>query len=254
MENSIGERIIGLRKKKGLTQSQLAEKLNISNKAVSKWESGKGDPSIEMLELLSELFDCSIDYLVKGYGNALKDNLNIPNDKKYIEEINYAEQVYSKALKIIKNKVSAITFDVWFSNIKPIRLEEGFVEGEYFMDVLVSSIQFKNVVAKKYEHILIDAIMKIDDSITQIHYKIEDSFTDPYFKDAVKLAIINNGINVSLIQRKLQIGYARAAEMIDGMESMNFISSSKGRKIRDVYIDKKRFEEMFNEPFDNKSN
>lgn len=49
-----------------MTQLQLAERLNISDKAVSKWESGNGDPSLEMIAALSNLFDCTTDYLIKG--------------------------------------------------------------------------------------------------------------------------------------------------------------------------------------------
>ena len=41
-----GEQVAALRKARGLTQAQLAEKLNISNKAVSRWETGEGYPEI----------------------------------------------------------------------------------------------------------------------------------------------------------------------------------------------------------------
>ena len=60
-----GKLIAALRKEKGWTQTELAEKLNVSDKAVSKWENG-GMPSIEFLPKLSELFGVSIDYLVTG--------------------------------------------------------------------------------------------------------------------------------------------------------------------------------------------
>ena len=60
-----GKLIATLRKEKGWTQTELAEKLNVSDKAVSKWENG-GMPSIEFLPKLSELFGVSIDYLVTG--------------------------------------------------------------------------------------------------------------------------------------------------------------------------------------------
>ncbi|MBO5059715.1 MAG: helix-turn-helix domain-containing protein [Clostridia bacterium] len=63
---SLGNTIAKLRKKNNLTQWQLAEKLNVSDKAVSKWENGGGYPEISMLPLLSEVFGVSIDYLFKG--------------------------------------------------------------------------------------------------------------------------------------------------------------------------------------------
>lgn len=55
-----------LRKKKGLTQEQLAEKLYVSRTAISKWESGKGYPNIESLKSISKLFNVSIDQLLSG--------------------------------------------------------------------------------------------------------------------------------------------------------------------------------------------
>lgn len=63
---SIGKTILKLRKEKGLTQVELAEKLNVSDKAVSKWESENGDPSLDILINISKLFDVSLDFLVKG--------------------------------------------------------------------------------------------------------------------------------------------------------------------------------------------
>ncbi len=77
MEQTIGQRIAEQRKKIGLTQNELAEKLMVSNKAVSKWESDNGNPSIEFLPNLSKILNCSIDYLLTGQ-NFYNENLKIP--------------------------------------------------------------------------------------------------------------------------------------------------------------------------------
>lgn len=58
--------ICKLRKEKGLTQAALAEKLNISNRTVSKWENGDGFPDITILPELSEALGVSVDELLKG--------------------------------------------------------------------------------------------------------------------------------------------------------------------------------------------
>ncbi len=55
-----------LRKQKGLTQEKLAEILYVSRTAVSKWESGRGIPSIESLKAVSKYFSVSIDELLSG--------------------------------------------------------------------------------------------------------------------------------------------------------------------------------------------
>ena len=60
----IGARIASLRKLKGITQSELAEILLISNKAVSKWETGQGYPDITFLPKLAKLFNVTIDFLL----------------------------------------------------------------------------------------------------------------------------------------------------------------------------------------------
>ena len=63
---TIGERIAEERKKKGMTQEDMAEKLNLSRQAISKWESGSSFPDTENLLKLSLLFSVSVDYLLKG--------------------------------------------------------------------------------------------------------------------------------------------------------------------------------------------
>ena len=55
-----------LRKQKGLTQEELAERLYVSRTAVSKWESGRGFPNIESLKAISKCFAVSLDELLSG--------------------------------------------------------------------------------------------------------------------------------------------------------------------------------------------
>lgn len=59
------ERLLTLRKGMDLTQEQLAEKINVSRQSVSKWESGQAVPELEKIVALSEVFDVTIDYLLK---------------------------------------------------------------------------------------------------------------------------------------------------------------------------------------------
>lgn len=65
-KHSIGQTIASLRKKKGWTQVELSEKLQVSDKAVSKWEKDDAFPSVEFFPTLAKLFDTSIDYLMTG--------------------------------------------------------------------------------------------------------------------------------------------------------------------------------------------
>ena len=74
---SIGNTIAKLRKKNGMTQLALANKLDVSDKAVSKWESGQGYPDISVFPRLAALFGVSIDYLMLGEkkGIAIAGNM-----------------------------------------------------------------------------------------------------------------------------------------------------------------------------------
>ena len=60
----IGECILNYRKQHGLTQSDFGELLGVSTQAVSKWESGKCCPDIELLPALAQFFEVSLDELV----------------------------------------------------------------------------------------------------------------------------------------------------------------------------------------------
>ena len=67
MDNiKVGQLILQLRKEKGLTQQQLADRLNISNKAISKWECGHGAPDISLWEELSAVLGADILKLLQG--------------------------------------------------------------------------------------------------------------------------------------------------------------------------------------------
>lgn len=80
-----GAAIKALREKKRLTQQQLAEKLSVSDKAVSKWETGKGFPDISLLEPLASVLQISLPELLSGEqiinanrsANLLKSNLYV---------------------------------------------------------------------------------------------------------------------------------------------------------------------------------
>lgn len=62
----LNEKLQQLRKQKGFTQEELAEKLYVSRTAISKWESGRGYPSIDSLKAISKLFGISIDELLSS--------------------------------------------------------------------------------------------------------------------------------------------------------------------------------------------
>nr|MCR5189333.1 helix-turn-helix domain-containing protein [Treponema sp.] len=61
-----GNLINFLRTKMGITQKELAAKINVSDKAVSKWERGDGCPDVGILPVLAQNLECDVDSLIKG--------------------------------------------------------------------------------------------------------------------------------------------------------------------------------------------
>ena len=78
-QKSLGITIAELRKKRGMTQAELAAKLRVSDKTVSKWENGLGFPEVTQFPTLAELFGVSIDFLMTGErkGIAIAGNILI---------------------------------------------------------------------------------------------------------------------------------------------------------------------------------
>lgn len=64
LKNIIAKNIVELRRKENITQLELAEKLNYTDKAVSKWERGESLPDIIILKNIADLFNVSVDYLL----------------------------------------------------------------------------------------------------------------------------------------------------------------------------------------------
>ena len=65
-KKTMGSFMAALRKANGLTQQQVADMLNVSNKTVSKWECNEGYPEISMLPVIAELYSVSVDELLRG--------------------------------------------------------------------------------------------------------------------------------------------------------------------------------------------
>ena len=80
----LSERIKSLRKSKNWTQIELAEKLNVTDKAVSKWENNEANPDILLLPDISKLFNVSIDFLLTGE-EKIEISLDDMDDSKRIQ-------------------------------------------------------------------------------------------------------------------------------------------------------------------------
>lgn len=98
-EISISKNIAKLRKKKGITQEQLALALNISTQAVSKWETNTTQPDTQTLPLIADYFEVSIDYLFYGEEYAYNDIYNKVWDK-VAKHAQQSKEAYNEALTL----------------------------------------------------------------------------------------------------------------------------------------------------------
>lgn len=86
---NLGTRIMNLRKKKSLSQQELANKLFVTDKTIFSWEKNRTEPGLEMIIKLSEVFDCSASYLIYGdvKRNDIETEIKIKLSKKEFEEL-----------------------------------------------------------------------------------------------------------------------------------------------------------------------
>lgn len=72
---------------------------------------------------------------------------------------------------------------------------------------------------------------------------------DPLFMDALKLVVYDEQASISYLQRRLSIGYSRAARIVDTMEEQGFVGPSKGSKPRDIFITEEDYLKLLGEDF-----
>ena len=97
----VGKRIVAFRKAKNMTQTELADQMNVSFQAVSNWERGNSMPDISKLPQLAELFGCSVDELLDGrselLNSAMKDEL-----QEYVENNEIPREELEAAVPVLK--------------------------------------------------------------------------------------------------------------------------------------------------------
>ncbi len=134
---------------------------------------------------------------------------------------------------------------------KPIRVQGAYVS-EDDVEEVVTFIKTANAETKvEYSNEVIDQIEKAaamcgntkkGASVTSAGDASGED--DPMLRQALELAVNSGKISTSLIQRRLSLGYGRAAKLIDKMEQMGYVSPPEGQKPRDVLITKEQFMEM----------
>ena len=109
MNMELGKRLKDLRNRMGMTQDELAERLFVSRQTISSWENDKSYPDIHSLLMISELFSVSLDTLVKGDIEVMKEKI----DQETIRTFKKNSNIYAALLLICL--VSFVPLYKWLS-------------------------------------------------------------------------------------------------------------------------------------------
>ncbi|MBQ8496601.1 MAG: helix-turn-helix domain-containing protein [Clostridia bacterium] len=109
----IGNFIGMKRREKNLTQEQLAEQLGVSNKTVSKWETGKCLPDYAVIDLLCKELDISISELLEG---KKSDCVSVIDNEQYRLLLYKTQQMENKMHKMEKEKSASVATGITFGS------------------------------------------------------------------------------------------------------------------------------------------
>lgn len=130
-----GKFICELRKENNMTQKELSKKINVSDKAVSRWETGKGFPDVNSLLALSEFFGISVNELLAGK--------RIEQEKlSEIAEKNVINAIETKEKEVKKKRAQMFICSAIFLILL---LPAAIPTFAYFFDTIVSSVSFESV-------------------------------------------------------------------------------------------------------------
>lgn len=103
-QEKIGKFILELRKEKNMTQQELADKIGVTDRAISKWENGRGLPDLSLMKPLCDELGISINELISGEKIDKKEYQN-KFEENVLNTINYSQ----KQIKRVRNKYAIIT-------------------------------------------------------------------------------------------------------------------------------------------------
>lgn len=201
----IGEFISEKRKEKNMTQLDLAKKLGVTDKAVSKWERGLGCPDISILEILAKELEVSVLELLKGR--------KIENEViKVTEADDYVKETFKVSKDITKNKFLNIISEVLFYLT-------------LFISVFFIGLSIKNYLnLSKKENIYLSDIRN-------------DSFNDALKSLKQNIEIIKNNRGILTLEEQ-QVLVSDLEKLVDYYENYFFISklSEKKYAINDILL------------------
>ena len=267
MNNNLGKILVDLREKKNYTQKDLANKLNVSDKAVSRWETGMSIPHVETLVRISKLFKINLQDLIIAAA-ACEDN-----DDKLVEDIikefTQRDENKTKLIKIILSitliVILILTITIIFTKtynrfkVYNVYIESDFIKpstGIYVEtrikdSLYIENIKIRNYEAKKNDTVIIDLYYLENDKeyILQTYTKLEDIHfvnSDSYieindlsnYKDRlyIKVRIINDSQEINEYVGKLEFVLDFSNNKIFYDENKEEINETKVIKLSPIEI------------------
>ncbi len=129
--------------------------------------------------------------------------------------------------------------DMLFSPIgvqKPVRVQGSFISDRE-VESIVNAVKFNS--SQKFDQDLINQIQSYKEESP-----IENNTEDELFPEVVEIVLELGQASTSMIQRKLRIGYSRAARLMDQLEAWGIVSSADGSKPRNILISKEEWKEL----------
>ncbi len=140
---SLGEKLLYLRKKEGLSQEDVAEKLGVSRQTVSKWETDQTVPELIKAKLLSQLYNVSYDYLISG-SHISGDVTSI---EMIVDEIDWTS-AWSKKYPILASYQSVKGINTYSEKVS--ELYDTFKD-EFGFDDVDTVLVLKDILYQKYK-------------------------------------------------------------------------------------------------------
>ena len=196
--NKIGSFISDLRKQKGLTQKDLASIIHVTDRAISKWERGKGCPDISLLDNLSKALEVSIIEILKG--ERLEDKTS---NNELMYSMNYAELMFKEKINnyfnaIIITIIVLISLLLLFYNIR--------------INFLFNQRYYPNVSYMEYENIF----NNIENNINIIKGN-QGKYSDSEYETII--SVVNNIKDVNKYEQIYNKDYYNYQDMKNIIES-----------------------------------
>lgn len=203
-----------LRKEKNLSQEQLADRLNVSRQAVSKWENGSSYPDMDKIMLLCDVLDCNLDELLDdGVINSNNSNNNKFNINNYVKDfLKFITSIYNmfrnmSFKQIIKCFLEMIF--IFFILLGTLGIINVLID-DLILD-LVRTIPYAGMIFSKILGTIVEIVLIIIGIIIFIHlFKIR--YLDYYI--TIEDKYINNQETEELIDKKENISFPKKEKII----------------------------------------